>query len=264
MFFYVATLLALVWAGLSLGQTGNLIAGAVATAATVGIVERWRWNLGLFVRPAIALRELLVGVVWGAALIGLCALLVALTTGLRHVPGEGFPWLELAVVFIPAAIHEELLFRGYVFQKVHQWNRGAAIGLFAVLFAVLHGGNTSVSGLGLVNILLGGILLSLAYERYCRLWFPIGLHLAWNVMTGPILGHEVSGYESMQSVFMEVGGGPAWLTGGEFGIEGSIWMTATEVLAIWLMLETRRRGGAKAGAVSVQSMSSITLGTWTK
>jgi hypothetical protein len=89
-----------------------------------------------------------------------------------------------------------------------------------------------VSWLGLTNVFLGGVLLGLAYEKYGRLWFPIGLHFAWNVMSGPVLGHEVSGYESMTTVFVERGQGAAWLTGGDFGIEGSIWMTLTELTAI--------------------------------
>ena len=244
-FFYVATLLALAWTGAAIGQSGALLAVVVATTATVGVVERWRWNLGLLIRPDIALRELLLGSAGGAALIGLCALLVTFTTDLRHLPGEGFPWIELVVVFVPAALHEELLFRGYVFQKLHQWNRAGAIGFVSAVFAVVHWGNANASGLGLMNIFLGGVLLSLAYERYCRLWFPIGIHLAWNLMTGPVLGHEVSGYESLRTVFVETGSGPVWLTGGEFGIEGSIWMTLVEMAAIAVLVRTGK-GAATA------------------
>jgi hypothetical protein len=51
-------------------------------------------------------------------------------------------------------------------------------------------------------------------------------------MSGPILGHEVSGYDSSLTVFVERGSGPVWLTGGDFGIEGSAWMTVTELIAI--------------------------------
>src|SRR6185436_20330775 len=105
------------------------------------------------------------------------------------------------------------------FQKLHRWNRLFAIFLVALVFAALHAGNTAVSTIGLLNIFLGGVLLGLAYERYQRLWFPIGLHLAWNVMSGTVLGHEVSGYDSVATVLVELGHGPEWLTGGEFGIE---------------------------------------------
>jgi membrane protease YdiL (CAAX protease family) len=232
---YVATLVALVWFRFPLVNWSGLIAVIVATAATIGIVEHGRWPLGLFVSPRLALPELLLGVAFGAALIGFCALLVTMSTDVRHAPGAGFPWIEMLAVFIPAAVHEELLFRGYVFQKLHRWNRRAALLLIALIFAALHAGNVAVTNLGLVNIFLGGILLGLAYERYQRLWFPIGLHLAWNVVSGPVLGHEVSGYDSLVTLFVERGGGPLWLTGGDFGIEGSVWMTVTEGIGIVIL-----------------------------
>ncbi len=239
---YVAILIGLGLFRFPYLQWSGLIAVSVATAVTVAIIDRGRWSLGLFVAPRLLARELFLGNAFGAVLIGLCALLVSLSTNVWHERGAGFPWMELLVVFIPAAVHEELLFRGYAFQKLHRWNANVSLFLIALVFAALHTRNDAISWLGLVNIFLGGILLGLAYERYSRLWFPIGLHLAWNVMSGPILGHEVSGYDSPLTVFVERGEGPVWLTGGEFGIEGSVWMTVTELIAV-VALGVRRRVG---------------------
>jgi membrane protease YdiL (CAAX protease family) len=222
-------------------QWTGLIAVSVATIATTQIWDRGRWRLGLFVPPRLAVPEFLFGSVAGALLIGVCALVVVLSTDVHHDPGNGFPWREIVTVFIPAAVHEELLFRGYAFQRLHRWNRVVALLLVALLFAALHAGNASVSWVGLANIFLGGILLGLAYERYGRLWFPIGLHLAWNLMSGPVLGHEVSGYESAMTLFVERGDGPPLLTGGDFGIEGSVWMTPTESAGILLLLHMIRK-----------------------
>ena len=84
------------------------------------------------------------------------------------------------------------------------------------------------------------MLLSLGYFRFLRLWFPIGLHLAWNLMSGPILGHEVSGYVSEATLFITQGEGAPWLTGGDFGIEGSAFMTAIEIAAIALLVWRNR------------------------
>lgn len=240
MLFYVATLIVLTFLRFPFVQWTGLVAVSAATTATVLIWDRGRWRLGLFVPPRYALPEFLKGGIWGALLIAFCAMLVMLTTQIRHPRGTGFPWLEMVTLYIPAAVHEELLFRGYGFQKLHRWNRMAALVLVALLFAALHMNNAAVSWLGLFNIFLGGILLGLAYERYERLWFPIGLHLMWNVMSGPILGHEVSGHESMETVFVERGGGLPLFTGGEFGIEGSVWMTLTELAAISLLARRRR------------------------
>jgi membrane protease YdiL (CAAX protease family) len=242
--FYVATLIGLLWLRFPFDQWRGLVCVAVSTVLTAGILERFQWPLGLFVPPRLAFPELLKGMLWGGALVAIAAGLIVLSTDVRHEPGRGFPWLELFAVFLPAAVHEELLFRGYAFQKLYRWRRGFAIVFIALLFAGLHAGNLSVTPLGLLNIFLGGILLGLAYGRYQRLWFPIGLHLAWNLMSGPILGHEVSGYEAVMTVLTERGSGPELLTGGEFGIEGSLWMTLVETAGIgllWLRIKNAER-----------------------
>ena len=240
-FFYVAALIVLAWFRFPLVQWIGLISVSVATAATVSIWDRGRWDLGLLVRPRLLLRELASGSAWGLALVGTCAVLVILMTSTTHRPGSGFPWLELLAVYVPAAVHEELLFRGYAFQKLYVWRPWFTVIGGALLFAALHMGNTSVTLLGLLNIFLGGVLLGLAYARHRRLWFPIGLHLTWNLTSGPLFGHEVSGYQPASSVLIEVDGGPIWLTGGEFGIEGSALMTLVELGGIALLLHGVRR-----------------------
>ena len=245
--FYVATLIVLSWLAFPWVQWIGLLSVGVATAGSIAFWEGGRWPLGLFVRPGLAIREFFLGSAFGTMVVALCALLVVLSTAVRHERGAGFPWPELLTVFVPAAVHEELLFRGYAFQKLHRWNRTVALLLVALVFAGLHANNDAASGLGLANIFLGGILLGLAYERYGRLWFPIGIHLAWNLMSGPVLGHEVSGYDSMATVLVERGHGPIWLTGGEFGIEGSLWMTVVELLAIVLLLPGRSRSPREGG-----------------
>ncbi|HKR65703.1 MAG TPA: CPBP family intramembrane glutamic endopeptidase, partial [Thermoanaerobaculia bacterium] len=140
----------------------------------------------------------------------------------------------------------------YPFQTLYRRNATFAILCVAAIFAALHLGNDAVTMLGILNVFLGGILLGLAYARYERLWLPIGLHLAWNVMTGPVLGHEVSGYHSARTIFVERGGGAAWITGGEFGLEGSAWMTLVALAANVLMLMNIRtaRGVARAAKES--------------
>lgn len=242
---YVAAFLLLTWLRFPFAHWSGLMAVCVASALSVTFWERGRWSLGLLVSPRLILRDSILGGLFGVVLIGACASLVVATTDLFHLAGEGFPWTEVWLVFLPAAVHEELLFRGYGFQKLHRWNRPVALFLVALVFAALHAGNASVSNIGLFNIFLGGVLLGLAWERYRRLWFPIGLHLAWNLMSGPVLGHEVSGYDSSETLFVERGSGPPILTGGEFGIEGSIWMTLLELLGIALLLVAGRRREAR-------------------
>jgi membrane protease YdiL (CAAX protease family) len=242
--FYVATLFtggylsALV--GLYFGQWITLLAVSVATIATVAILEGGHWRLGLFVAPRLAVRECLLGCGAAVFLIAAADGLVMLTTRLRHVAGNGFPWVELIAVYLPAVFHEELLFRGYPFQKLWRMNRLLAVAFTSIVFAALHGGNHAVSGLAMINLFLAGILLALAYARYERLWFPIGIHLAWNLLSGPILGYNVSGFVANETVFRTVGRGTPWLTGGLFGIEGSVWIGIVELAGVALLLRGSR------------------------
>ncbi len=232
---YLATFVA---AGLALMphvQWAALLAVVAATAATIRIWERGRWNLGIGVAAGVAIREAAFGILFAAALITVCDVLIVFTTDIRQARAGGLPSWDLVALFVPAALHEELAFRGYVYQKLRQWSRGLAVAVTSIVFAVLHSGNAGASPLAIVNILIAGVLLALAYERYRRLWFPIGIHFAWNVMSGPVLGFPVSGFVPRDSVLRVAGSGPELVTGGTFGIEASIWMTVMEVLAIALL-----------------------------
>jgi hypothetical protein len=210
----------------------ELLAIVLATAAAIAIVERGRWFLGLAVPPRIAAAELGAGMAFAAVLIVGGDVLIVVSSSLRHERGGGFPWLELVLVFIPAALHEELVFRGYAYQKLRTWNRPGAVAVSACVFAALHGGNAGITPVAMANLLLAGVLLALAYERTGHLWLPIGIHLGWNIVSGPILGYGVSGYIAGATVFTVRSAGPALVTGGAFGIEGSVWIAVVEVLGI--------------------------------
>ena len=120
------------------------------------------------------------------------------------------------------------------------WNRIGAIGITSIVFAALHATNRGISAIAIINLIIAGVLLALAYERYQRLWFPIGIHFVWNLLSGPILGYGVSGYAAETTVFRTIGSGPLLVTGGAFGIEGSVWMAVAELGGIfWLLNELR-------------------------
>jgi membrane protease YdiL (CAAX protease family) len=218
-----------------------LVAVTVATLVTVHIIEPDGWSIGFVVPPTRAIRELLFGIAFAVLLIGACDLVLMLVAHAHHTRRDGLPWLELATVFVPAAFHEELAFRGYLFQKLRSVNRGAGFAFSSFVFALLHLRNPDVTPVALANITLAGLMLALAYERYERLWFPIGIHLSWNILSGPVLGYPVSGYVSQSTVFTSTARGADWITGGAFGIEGSVFIAAVEIAAIaWLGYHPRR------------------------
>lgn len=219
------------------------IAAVAASVAAIQLGEKGDWNLGLRTGAATALSELGKGVLIATILLAAADVLIILTSSLRHARNDGFPWRELVMVFIPAAVNEELVFRGYIYQKLRRLSRWFAILFTSLAFAALHGGNSGITWLALANIFVAGILLAAAYERYERLWCPIGLHLAWNLISGPIVGYNVSGFAAKSTVFRTFGGGSPLITGGVFGIEGSIWtLVIVSAGSAWLMRSNMMRG----------------------
>lgn len=235
-----ATLAAAQWCGLG--------AAAMATAAAGWLRERRLPPIGLDgpIRRGI-------GEGSAAFLLAVGAILAAhalvMTTGSRMVRGEGVAAAEVFALMLPAVLHEEILMRGYAFQRLADWSRTGAVAISSLVFALLHLANLGMGTIAFINILLGGVLLSLAFFIRRSLWVPIGLHFGWNFASGPLLGHEVSGYVPESSVWRTIDAGPRWLSGGSFGIEASLWITLVE-LALIALLIARLRNGSRPGGVA--------------
>lgn len=232
--------------GLLLGSALTLGAAFVAGAVLlIRLDGRSAGAMGLGWTPAVP-KELGIGLGLGIGSIGLAALLMLATGGLRYAsePGDVQAWLLAAgqsfvLLAIPAAA-EEVLFRGYAFQVTARVAGPVAATLAgSVLFAAAHAANPSVAPLGLVNIFLAGVLLSVAYLRTRSLWLATALHLGWNWgMAGP-LDLPVSGLELLNAPMYEpVISGATWFNGGAFGPEGglvgSIAFSAA-IVAVWKM-----------------------------
>jgi hypothetical protein len=236
---------------------GALVCGSAAETLRAGLpgaVEPWlptRWFtagavlmltwgfLNLEKRPLVSVglalggrwaRQFLAGALGGTALMALIALGAYLGGGfhLARNPQTGpLPLLFGAWVYLAVAFKEELLFRGYLFQRLEQglgpW---PAMALLAVLFALAHWSNPGMTGPARVwaslNIALAAILLGLGYLRTRSLALPIGLHLGWNWTQGALLGFPVSGIHTAGWWAPVQHGGPLWLTGGSFGLEASL------------------------------------------
>lgn len=145
-------------------------------------------------------------------------------------------------VFILGAAAEEALFRGYPLQTLlRSWPAWAAALPSSVAFACVHLGNPNVArGWTLVNTALAGVWLAVAYIKTRSLWFPLGVHWAWNWMMGAVLGLPVSGITALtpQPLLRAGQSGPEWLTGGLYGIEGGAACTLALIIStafIWRM-----------------------------
>ena len=144
---------------------------------------------------------------------------------------RGFLWA--AALLIPAATFEELLFRGYPFQRlVESW--GALIPVVAIsgLFGLGHAGNPNATAFTVANTILAGIWLAQAYLKTRALWYPIGLHFSWNFIMAYVYSLPVSGIVLKSQLLAAKDHCPQWLTGGDYGPEGSILTTGVLVVAI--------------------------------
>jgi len=91
-----------------------------------------------------------------------------------------------------------------------------------LLFGAAHLRNPFQNWISTLNTALVGVLLAICYLRTRALWLPLGIHFAWNFVQGYVLGFPVSGIALQHSIFQAKIIGPAYLTGGAYGPEGSI------------------------------------------
>lgn len=143
------------------------------------------------------------------------------------------------VVLATAAAFEEAFFRGYAFQTLVRANLAwVAIAVTSIFFGAAHLMNPSSSKIALVNTVLAGVWFGIAYLKMRNLWFPFGLHLAWNWVQGNIFGIEISGLTSLLAVplLKKTEHGPDWISGGAYGIEGGVACTAALGLSIALLV----------------------------
>ena len=178
------------------------------------------------------------GLFMGPALLGISALLLLLSghlqwTDINWDPQSLFISLGLLALI---AFSEELVFRGYILSNLLDTfsNKWIALGTSAMLFAIFHCSNPGINSLAFVNLFLAGLLLGINYIYTKNLWYSVLFHLSWNFFQGPLLGFRVSGL-SLPSFLVAETQGDISLTGGEFGLEGSILNMTVSVIAVLVL-----------------------------
>lgn len=223
-----------------------LLAGYICTRWLEGLP--WR-ALGLWL-DAGWLRDLLVGSLIGIASLALATAIATAGGGLSFTISGRAALLQVgqtlifsALLFILAALAEEALFRGYPLQTLTRANLAwLAVLLTSVPFAAVHLKNPNVaSGFTFINTALAGVWLAVAYLRTRSLWFPLGVHWSWNWALGSLFGLPVSGINDLAPHPLLHGAdlGPAWLTGGSYGIEGGLACTITLIVSTIFIWRTR-------------------------
>ncbi|MBB3220784.1 CPBP family intramembrane glutamic endopeptidase [Pseudoduganella umbonata] len=189
-------------------------------------------------------RELGTGLGLGAALMVSCSVLL-LAGGVYTYTGTAH-WTALLVplpeqVFV--AFMEEILFRAVLYRLLEKaWGTSIALVLSSVIFAAAHLPSEHISVLGVLATIAASAALSAGYIATRRLWVPIGMHFAWNYLFDAVFSIPVSGHAA-RGWIQVVASGPEWLSGGGYGVEGSIVaVLAWGATATVLLLAARRKG----------------------
>jgi membrane protease YdiL (CAAX protease family) len=226
--------------------TASLVSSLAITAAFVLWWDRRPFSSVGFRWDTAAVRQFAAGLVLGAVLLGaifvveaaLGWLRVAYVAPLPRLLSHAALWLA---ALLPAAAAEEVMLRGYTFQALEeQWGSSATVGITAVAFGALHFANPHAGWGSFLGIVASGVLFGIALVVTRRLWLPIGLHAAWNLFEGPILGFPVSGVEFPSAIATNISGPVLW-TGGTFGPEAGLLGVVSSLAGAAILLAFRRR-----------------------
>jgi len=164
--------------------------------------------------------------------------------GLRVLP----PILVMLPGWIIQSAAEEILVRGWLLPRLGlRLGLPGAVFLSSLIFSLMHGLNTGVSLLCLVNLMLFGGFLGLMALHQESLLGVCGWHAAWNFSQGNLFGYSVSGYTNQGGSLMRFSvQNPLW-GGGAFGPEGGLLVTLGLLLGVALLLLLMARKGRRRG-----------------
>lgn len=236
--FGFTALLVFLWAGLFERRS----------PVTLGFNDKAFIRYGRGLLAGFAFLTTVVGIIW--------------VMGGYHIENHGVWTAPTMALFIPIAClfggfmiqgaTEEILLRGWLMQLVaSRHGLILAIVINAIVFSLLHANNIKPSkelALGLINIVLFAVMISLYAIKEGSLWGVCAWHSAWNTLLGVGFGLEVSGEKiAVAPLVVDLAptdGAQWWLTGAAFGPEASLVTTAVLLVGTAYFLAT---GALKRG-----------------
>jgi CAAX protease family protein len=230
-----------IW-GYLIGESTMLVAAIVPALVFSKFEKRPFGAYGLPRRGAFG-RLFWVGALWGLAAITLLLVVMHLA-GAFYFGGlalSGVRILKFAAFwgffFLVVGFFEEFVARGYsqftLTQGMGFWP--AAI-LLSVLFGALHIGNQGEAWIGALSAGLIGFFFCFTLRRTGTLWFAVGMHAAWDWGESFLYSVPDSGEMSPGHLLNSSFHGPAWLTGGSVGPEGSV-LVFVLIALLWIAFD---------------------------
>lgn len=196
----------------------------------------------VFIRKERVLSDFLKGTGIGFCIMVLCAALLYLNGNVSFEQAS-MSWNMVClylIYFLLISVFEEFLFRSYpLYALSERYPLWFAIFVNGLLFALAHFANPGLTVLGMVNITLAGMLFSIYTLQKQNVGWAIGIHFSWNFTQAIVLGYNVSG-NNTSGLVKAVPKEAEYLSGGSFGLEGSIYCTI--LLIIWIVWLYYRSG----------------------
>lgn len=240
---------------LGFSKTSPLVIVIIAAAATPAVYIARRWidkkslvSLGL--QPGIRSAA---DVVFGFLLSGAMAGAVfSAMLGLGYIENVRVVTISWSIVgaltgslLVMALVGfwEELVFRGYILQNMAEGMKmKAAVLLSCALYGLVHSANPNASLLSTGIIVLFGYLRIYGYLSTGQLWLSIGMHAGWNFFQASIFGFAASGHSEAHTLLTHDSVSADWLSGGDFGPEGSVLTIPVVLIALAVMRTWSRIG----------------------
>ncbi len=229
--------------GLGLASEAATMLAAILPGFVMAKIEGCRFgDFGLPARGAFG-RNFWVGTLWGIVSLTVLILVLraagAFTFGSLDLHGARIVKFAMyyAALFLLVGFFEEFLVRGY-----SQWvltkgmNFWPAAALLSISFGAIHGNNPGEAKTGLVAAALIGFFFCLTLRRTGDLWWAVGFHMAWDWGESYFYSVPDSGAIVPGHLFRSSFNGPAWLTGGSVGPEGSYLVFAV-IAALWIVFD---------------------------
>jgi membrane protease YdiL (CAAX protease family) len=160
--------------------------------------------------------------------------------------GQVVRWLLFwAAFFLLVGLYEEFAFRGYVQFTLSQglgfWPAALVL---SVAFGIVHIFNVGETFAGIGGIVLTGLLWCFTLRRTGSLWFAVGMHASFDFGETFLYSVPDSGIVFPGHLSSAILAGPAWITGGTAGPEGSLFDFVTLLLCFYAVHRLFPRRGS--------------------
>jgi len=221
-----------------------LAATVLGHAITFRLVDPRGWRSVRLDASALRARAMVAGAALAVAAVALATVPLLTVGWLRVVPGPVGSSIGASVTVVaflaPAALWEEMVFRGYGFSVLADWwGTPAALGITSLAFGLVHLQNAGATLGSVTVVVVAGLFLGTVLVTMRSLWAAFAAHLAWNWALAGALHSAVSGIPFSTPDYRVIDAGPDWATGGAWGPEGGA-PAALSLLAVTVYLYARR------------------------